>query len=272
MSQGQGLSTRRKEERFAAALSISLGVSKAESVKDQQYYHIDLNCGSGWNETSGCEGSPMVFMREANAADRRYRATFCDSNLEYTSELMVRLNPFREGGGYFEILTMDNGEALGWVADTIRSAEMRPELAIGSLICDPNGPKTGYPAEALKRFSAEFRRIDLILNVNMRVWRSAVGARDTLRKQADCRPCFKGFADWPDLQDSIAGFGKETWMVSNPLQVQGDCFSVFYGTNAPIARRSFQGFYSLESREGRQIMERMGHVNVGQQHFPWMEA
>jgi len=263
MSQGQGLSTRRKEERFRAVFALSLGVSKAVSFA--KYWHIDLNAGSGWNEECDCPGSPVVFLEVAEEMGRSFQAFFCDSNVDYLKELQGRvygwIERFDEAG--IEIMPGDNGEALATITQRIRDEDPRPELAIGTCVCDPNGPKNGFPGKALEAFAADFPRIDLVLNVNVRVWRAAVGAREK---------AIKGFEDWMDLGDAISRFNKKLWMVSNPPRVQGDCFSIFYGTNANIKETSFQGFHSLRSREGQQILRAMNHVNVGQQHFPWMET
>ena len=98
MMQGNNLGTFRKEASFAEAIRFSLGISKAKKCVEYPYWHLDTNSGSGWNEKSKCEGSPIAFIEEATRthekthSSRRINLLCCDKNKKYCESLMEKIH------------------------------------------------------------------------------------------------------------------------------------------------------------------------------------
>jgi hypothetical protein len=257
-SLGHGKGTVRKEEGFATQLRISARLSKR--LPDRTYWHVDCNSGPGSCDLIGTDGSPLVFDRIMAEEDRPYNGFFCDVNLKFTSALLTRLHArraTRPPGSWISVETMDNTECLSVVASMIRQRE-NPAYAFGTVLCDPNAIKDGgLPLEALAKFHSEFPRMDSILHLNANVLRSGRGAKRKFeRNPAHCRPCFKGFADWPELEEWIPRFGTRDWWVRNPLAVQGHAFITLVGRQRRReSRRPYQDFYPLDSREGLLIFK-----------------
>jgi hypothetical protein len=267
LKQGQGPGTAHKEEGFHIALTASLHISKGGRAIDYPYWHLDLNAGSGRNELveGGCDGSPLIFLRAAIRANRRFNATFCDNDKVALDLLQDRIEPLR---GQFpkdstiRFLPLDNAECLTHVAGRIEAAE-DSRFAVGTCLCDPNGYRFGFPEAGLQWFARRFPRIDLALSANVTLFRTVAG----------CQRNGKGFKDWPDYETILNGFNRPHWLLRNIREHQGPGhrFTVAVGRTTKEGYRKFGDFYPRESPEGKTILS-MRRAAVGQRLlFPNME-
>jgi hypothetical protein len=266
MKQGQGESTWRKEEAFGDAFRVSLRISKSPRVAHFPYHHADLNAGCGWNEKADCAGSPLVFLDLAAACGRPgpIHAYFCDHDEEAIQKL--RANVFGCVTGLPEGSTvtpraMDNGAFLcEWAAD-IRALTPRGAFPVGTLLCDPNGFKD-MPLDALALFAAEFRCIDVVLNVNCNVFRAVEGCK---KPSADLpAKTREAFSAWPTLPEIVARLCRRHWLIRNPSRACGHAFTQLIGRNTAAGHSRFKSFFPLESREGQDILSRLRTIEVGQ--------
>lgn len=243
MSQGQSIVTIDKERCLASALTIGMKIADAKLGQwNYPYWHFDANAGSGWNEEVGVDGSPVVFHLIADALLRglKRRAFFCDHNGNAMNRLYVRLAKWSDTSCCFP---SDNEKALAVFAECIRQTENKPDLAIGSVIVDPNGywyrnaNGEGAPVKSLTRFAAEFSRIDIILNLNTRIFKmQRANGQDVLGPR-----------------DVLASLRKKHWLVRR-TQAGGDQFLLAVGRNIETGDHQRLGFHQLDSDAGRHIM------------------
>lgn len=243
--QGQGAVTLDKERCLASALSISMSIAERNYRQwGFAYWHFDANSGSGWNEDIGVEGSPVVFHRTGDLYlnGMRRRGFFCDIDPAKVEQLERRLLPWFNHRS--QTIRGDNNVALlEMFAPAIRRAE-NPKFAIGTVIVDPNGywyrnaKGEGAPTGLIK-FSREFRKIDIILNLNTRKYKMQLS-----QHQAVVPP-----------DEVLASLHKAYWLV-RLTQAGGDQFLLAVGRNVLTARERAPDFYRLDSREGQEIMAR----------------
>jgi hypothetical protein len=260
--QGQGGGTARKEDGFAALFHISLGMSKAPPVANHPYHHLDLNSGCGWNYKGNCDGSPVVFLREAVAACRpgTIQVYFCDIDAESIRKLHGACSPYTPLlNGSVHAAAMDNGAFLKRVTSMIVEEERKPEYAIGSCVCDPNGWKQGFPIGGLEEFFLRFPRIDFILHLNFSVLAMVRGC-----KKSPSESQSKGFRQWPEVQQLLDRFHKQEWFIRNPSSCNGMRFTTLVGRNRKTRRSPFKEFFPLDSRQGREIVTFLRRVNPEQ--------
>jgi three-Cys-motif partner protein len=260
--QGEGPNTRRKIEGFRDLFRVRLaGVSKGGRAKDFPYWHLDMNCGSGWNEAANCAGSPVVFLEEVLRSRRHTHAYFCDVDTDAVSSLCRRIQLPDDPSLCAAVFINDgdNADRLGEFAEDVRRQE-KPRFAVGSVLCDPNGWK-GFPVEALRQFFAEFARIDCILNLNSSFISMVRGCKKNAHIPA-CRP----FASYPDLEDLIGMFNKGFWLVRNPsLPGRGMNFISLCGSN--FETHTFKDWYRAESTRGQEIITSLHRVDPNQPLF-----
>jgi hypothetical protein len=259
LTQGNGDATPRKERDFSDAIEASLGLSYAGGVASWPYWHIDLNAGSGWNERPQCEGSPLVFLHQAIRKKRRVNVCFCDldgSKLEKLKNAVLPLCVQLAPGSEVAWVVRDNALALADWGRKIAAVE-NPACAIGSVLADPNGPRQGFPLEALAIFAAGFPRMDLIFSLNVTLFRSALGCRQRQRP---------GFADWPTVREMLRGLPRAHWLISNFQEhgVAGHRYAVLVGRTSAYGYKRYRNFYPIDLPEGRVIIDRLRRVADGQ--------
>lgn len=280
MTQGQGIWTSRKEEGFANVFRQSLYLSM--SARPFDYWHIDLNAGGGFNHEADCDGSPLVFVREACKVSRTFRAYFCDHDGSLVDELRDRLVSFAlladgsgpnpdclfPAGSHFTFACCDNADFLPRVAQHIRNQETNSRHAVGTCLCDPNGYPHGFPTEALMAFAHEFPKIDLILNLNVSLFARVRGAKASRNEKTG-----KGFRNWPELGELVGRFPRPHWWLRNPPPHRGtgDRFITFLGRTYRPDRGRFADFLPLKSRIGQEILRTLRHNADGLLPFMWEE-
>ncbi len=277
MSQGQGRHTVRKQGGLAALFRMDLRISRGRKCRDWPYYHLDLNAGCGWNKKVDCPGSPLTFLEVTQDVDRSgpIWARFCDHNADYVKELKGHLAFAVESlsdGSSLGVVCQDNGLFLQEMAWQIRQEQqhrqLRPEWAIGTLLCDPNGEKD-MPLGQLRLFAAEFPRIDLILNINCNLFRKFEGCK---REDNHLSPRQKeSFRKKPTVREIIASLGRKHWYIRNPPpgRVGSESFCLLFGqTMSRHGGKCFKDFFPVESRQGQDILNNLRHI-VPEQRLLW---
>jgi hypothetical protein len=245
---GQGQSveaTIDKERCLGSALTIGMKIANAKfSGRGFTYWHFDANAGCGHNDIVDVPGSPVAFHAVADAClnGMNRRAFFCDLNRAALSELSSRLSKSWASKSY--LLPGDNEDGLDLFAEYIRQSGERSQYVVGSIIVDPNGywyrnaKGEGPPIASLIRFAAEFPRIDIILNLNVRTYRLQ---RSNGHHVAPPR-------------DVLATLGKSNWLVRLTHHGSSNDWLLAVGRNIETGDHRKLGFYKLNSLEGHDVM------------------
>lgn len=240
--QGQSIATIDKERCLASALSIGMKISNAAfGGRGFKYWHLDANAGSGWNEAVNVEGSPVVFHRMADAyltkMDRE--AFFCDIDVEAINGLLVRLGDWNRSSYIFQ---RDNEQVLEVFAERLRTSGENPAYVIGSILVDPNGywyrseEGNGPPTKALIEFTRQFPRIDIILNLNTRWRRLALG--------------HEWYCNDVSPREVLACLNKRHWLIRR-TQYSGNEYMLAVGRNLETGDHQAIGFHKLNSEQGK---------------------
>lgn len=227
LTQGQGDSTEWKERGLGAAFYINLTISK--KMEWSTYYHFDLNSGSGHNEEIGCIGSPLAFLQAVKeTSHKKVQAHFVDKNKESVKKLIPKIdkNWFCHFG--------DNASFVSVIPEIIKD---KPQFAIGSILCDPNG--TQIPFYELSKLLAKYMRLDIIIN-----WSATSFLRT--RKSSICKTDNPSISDLPEL------FNKKYWLIRKPQSKHK--FLLLVGRNIKVQPHNNLHFYDMESTQGKQIV------------------
>ena len=246
--QGQSRATIDKERRIGSTLSICMRIAAARfGGKGYNYWHADLNAGSGVNELIGVPGSPLVFfaLAEQFLSEIPPLAFFAERDRSKASQLLRHLNT-----SYFKntsyLFPYDNEEVLQVFAECIRSSPERNDYVVGTILVDPNGwfyrnkEHEGPPLAGLEEFVNEFPKIDLVLNLNVRTYQMMKGHH------------------WgqqiPDLKAIMRFLKKQHWLLGR-VQYGGDRFVLAVGRNISTGPHTKLGMHLAESPEGQEIIE-----------------
>jgi len=273
MRQGQSVKTLDKERKIGAAESIGMtivnGMARHHAWRrSKPYFHLDLNAGSGWNDIAGCPGSPFVFLELAQQKITHLPlyAWFCDINPDTVGKLerlLVRHGHLPQLG--VSLICDDNRSVIQRFAEQIRRRE-RPEYALGSLLCDPNAwfhrnaKGEGVPVQEILEFAAEFPRIDIILNVNYRIYHCHRGAGIKMPNSAHARMLTP--------EQIRTALGREHWLVSRQHHGPGDSFWLAIGRNCKTGDYTKLGLHHWESEHGRMIMQIVEGFRQGELEVP----
>jgi len=263
--QGQSRISRFKEEAYRGILEMSLRLSLGPrgSFAKFPYWGIETNCGSGENEKSKCDGSPIEFLKVMTLNNRHYHAIFCDKDGAKLRALYQRIISMGcpVDPDTITLLEMDNSHMFSRVRSKIESTETLRH-AVGSVFCDSNGPspKTGFALEAVAEFSSRCPKIDVIINVNVTGIHRALGVKDE-------RPRYQKFRDkiskWPakSLDEVISCIRrpKEGWLIREPLFTRGGTSGYMYvllvARSIATKGSSILKLHPLMSAKGLEILE-----------------
>jgi len=255
--QGQGPATAQKEEQFASAIRVNLQIVSAKV--SFPYIHGDLHAGSGYNDERECDGSPVVFCREAVRQGADFRAFLCDRDLD--SAKTLRQNALADDPRV-EIYCCDNSEVLSRMEGFIRATQPHPDLAVGSIIIDPNGyfDEKTVPHERLIQFAANFQRIDLIFNLNLTTYHLGSGhKRNETGKWAT--KFFPHPAEIPGIFNRAHG-------LVGIRQPNGHSFITLVLRNFETDSHEKLGLYDIHGHTGRRMLEVLR--SVGQLDLSWV--
>lgn len=229
---GQGQSrdtTEWKERGIAAALSINLSIfaRRYRNSRWAKYQHFDLNAGEGVNTQVNCIGSPLAFIQTVDELNlTNYRAYFVDIDRAIIEALHSHEAMSREQCILFH---GDNKSIIYAIPELIRLSD-KPEMAIGSVLVDPNGSEVNI--EALAWLSEQCPKLDFIINWNSVIFKRLQGAHGS-------------------LEAAIAVLGKKHWLIRKPTGGQG--FTLLIGRNMLVGDHRTMGFHHLQSDLGQEI-------------------
>lgn len=234
--QGQSIDTEWKERGIKAALIVNLRIFKNKfgDKSYATYQHFDLNSGSGVNEDFGCIGSPLAFMSAIEQEGlSNFSAYFVDIDRNAIDSLMKR------PGMSHPACTHIHGDNASFISaiPKLVSLNDRPDMAIGTVLIDPNG--TDVPIDELAWLSRECPRLDFIIN-----WNSVAVKRCGGRKRG--------------LNELIDAIDKRFWLIRKPVGKWQ--WTLLIGRNTKVGDYQSMGFYDLEGPVGRDIYEKCNYT------------
>lgn len=245
-TQGQSLATIDKERCIGSALSLGMQVA-ASKLAGFPFWHFDANSGCGWNNEVDVPGSPLVFwnLAEARMPNMRVRAFFSEIEKPSILQLQERLRFSERAAACSYLLPGDNAEGIEVFAQMVRDHD-KPHFAVGSLIVDPNGyfyrskQGIGAPVDQVIAFTAEFPRVDIILNLNTRQYRLQAAHK------------------FPQLSvpEMFAVLNKKHWLVRLTHHGTNE-FLLAVGRNMPTGEHKGLGMHAISSPEGQHILFRV---------------
>jgi hypothetical protein len=248
--QGQGEVTADKERRIGAAISVNMKIAENRfgDFQGKSYWHFDANAGSGDNDSLSITvpGSPVVFWEaaERHLSGLKARPYFCDNDPDAIRALTARLAS-RGLDKRSVIHCCDNEVALAAFERQIRASRENPRHAIGSVVVDPNGyfyrsaEGNGAPVESLIEFTRAFKKIDVIINMNMRIY----------AMQAE-----RGHKGLMSPLEVFAKLNKQHWLVARAGR-RGSRFLLAIGRNFETGDHKRLQLYKLDSPQGAFIVE-----------------
>jgi len=226
--QGQSaLATERKQRGLSYAFALSAAVIRKHQEWAKPYLHIDLNAGNGRNESFGCDGSPLTFVKMFHDAPH-FRATFIDNDETKIAQLATHA------------LMQDPRCTLhlGDNAEFLSNLQINGRWQFGTILSDPNG--SDVPIDALIYAGRRYPQIDQIFH-----WNSTI----TKRLKYGIKPNQIVLADVPRLINT-----KSAWLIREPVGPHQ--FAMLIGRNYRGKDWPSGGFYHLDSPEGEEIMDR----------------
>jgi hypothetical protein len=258
--QGQGANTQHKEHCFQDAFTVNMKVltKPGRYHSSFPYNHCDLHAGEGFNWKADCIGSPIAFLEIVEQFNKRYRAFFCDTDESKIMSLIrrPRVRAAMEEGRECCLFARTNREVIKVFAERIRTTE-NPQLAMGSILVDPNGcfaesrtskRPSRTPVFEIIDFCREFERIDIVMNLNVRTMKMtrALVARGE-----------SGWVDTfcPDIMEFPALLNRRYWLIRKiKRKGRGDSFVMLIGRNWPYNDNENLGFHHLNSEHGQRIV------------------
>ena len=232
--QGQSSVTAAKERVFAGLFHMNLFV--ASKRPRDAYFHFDLNAGCGFNHDVDVPGSPLVFADVQQRYElKNVYAHFVDNDRKLVKELNDRL---RDHGNYV-IHHGDNREFIATIPDLIRLRDSLPGIALGSVLCDPNG--MGIHWQELASLSVRCPRLDFIINYSANVWKRERAA---------------GYASDVFLHEHLASLNKKYWHIQEPADGDRLEWMIIVGRNFEMKDWTGVRLQHLASDKGRQALLR----------------
>jgi len=193
---------------------------------------IDLNCGSGYNETVKCAGSPLILVNSLLSSKLnplQIKMAFIDWNATYIETLRNRpeLN-------LHNIHIQDAISNSKWLEDY--SDEFIGTSPLGLIYCDPNGAT--IPLSQLAGISQKYLQFDIVIHLSATVIKRNNGAYGKLHTKT--------------LNNITTDICRDYWYIRrNHSKWQ---WIMLIGSNIPLNLNQLLNFHSLDSKEGQDIL------------------
>lgn len=248
LSAGYGEGTERKCRDFSGLQCLHLRLARVVMARnewaEEVYHYIDLNAGPG--VVNSMEGSPLLFLRNADADDGPWRAWFCERDPASAASLQAEVAPWREvGRGCVRVMEMDHRQAMPSIVQTI-TANGRGRQALGLAYADPNGLPT-EEIESLRLLVLAAPKIDVLLHLSA----------NTIKR---CKSVF----GYPSLVERLSLLGKKHLLIRQPCTDWQWTFALLTNWVDYPDWRS-KGFYAAESPTGAAILETLNLSAAEQQ-------
>lgn len=232
---GHSLATISKQHGFEKVISQHVSacgriLKKHESWAPQTYFYIDANAGCGSNDDEACDGSPVVFLKNARRIGQQYRAWFVE--IEPGNSLYLRERVARWPA--CEVVTGDNREHVPQIINRL------PRNAYGLLYSDPNGVPN-FDLLNLVSHHPNCSKLDILI----RYTGSGVKRAGSIK-----------------LLDYLATINKKYWMVRDLESGDKWQWTFLLGLNwGGMSDWKSQGFHWADSEQGQDIIERLNYTN-----------
>jgi three-Cys-motif partner protein len=235
---GQGFSpewTPIKQRFFRRFIRLHLRIAASAMKKwdRHRYYYFDLNAGCGVNPDTHEDGSPLIFVQEADKNGLEYSGYMIEVEEQSHKTLAANLDAI--GAYRAAAIHADHNEYLS------DYCLRRYRNNFGLFYADPTG-LTDMPFELLARLSQCWTKADILM----------------MLQAATIKRC-SVVHDQPRLLEYLDAIRKKNWLVKKPEAKHQ--FTFVYGTNGPEPVWRREGFYSIHSPEGQEILRQLNNTN-----------
>lgn len=194
--------------------------------RNPRYYYFDLNAGCGVNPETGEDGSPLIFVQEAERTTIEYNAYMIEKSEQNFKDLELRLNKTRA----FRAAAI-NADHNEYMRDFLQNFY---KYKFGLFYADPNAVND-MPFDLLADLSIYWQKADILIAIS-----------GTSVKRDRCAH------DKPFLIDRLNQIKKKNRMIRKPFSKFQWTF--IYMTNGPMPDWKREHFYSFNSQQGREYL------------------
>lgn len=220
---GYGKFTNDKFKRFDYFLDAYLGIVKRIQMKairqewldewqTEPFHFIDMNCGPGKIYGAepiikdGTNGSPLIFLDNAEKKEINYKADFVDNHTEAINQLVGNIPSLNFG--YVDWHCFDNK----LISNRLISDDFNHKI-IGLVYHDPNNGSISW--DALKRISELRPKYDILINIPTSLFK---------RKP-------ESYNGDKFLSDYLSELGKNKWLITDFWKGDKHCWTFAFLTN-----------------------------------------
>lgn len=237
---GQSGATPSKQDGLDKLLRQHLSVCQRIIAKHprwncQTYQYIDMNAGCGWNDHVDCAGSPLVFLKAADAVkELSYKASFIEIEPRNAQTLLANIGGPSKS---LEVCIADNKEELPVLVDNL------PPRAIGLIYTDPNGVPDFDLLEEVSK-NPKCATMDILIR-----YTASAHKRNLHIKPERLLGC-------------LGRVNKRYWMTREIEHGDRWQWTFLLGMNwGGMSSWKSQGFHWAHSDEGRNILEKLNYTN-----------
>lgn len=210
-------------------LHLTIANGAMRKWKQNRYYYFDLNAGQGVNPETGEDGSPLIFVQEAERTPIEYCGYMIEQNDENFNVLQANLN--RTSAWRAAAIHADHNEYM------IDFCQQKYENSFGLFYADPSGVND-MPFNLLATISRFWKKADILIAISPTSVKRDRRAHNKV-----------------DLVERLERIKKSNWIVREPFSKHQWTF--LYGTNGPVPTWKKEGFYSIDSPQGREYLDQI---------------
>lgn len=238
---GHSSATPDKQIGFGAFLGQHMNIVRAVLNKHPYYYrnfiYIDANAGSGSNMQEGCDGSPVIFLKTAQAVDVPYEAHFID-NVEGNTQALAAATSWVN---HKQIYTGQQEDIVPQIVERYRPIKNK---VYGMIYTDPNNLPN---FDMLADVSRTMPKLDIMIRMSATINKRVSGSK----AQKDSAPRI-------DLGEELIKINKEAWIIRDARPGDKFQWTFLFGTNyANMKAWHKYDFHRLDEERGALIFQRL---------------